>query len=142
MARVAGGNQRGQVPGLTPGLDLSTAALQVRQSLTTDLPTSPKLNYFSLIVEGTSRPGIATVGSRLLVLPKDSNLPGVTAKVKTSTDGVNYTGWQEVALGEPVTVPYPGFFKLAHYGGGIRYKNTKKILDETINLCGEVVISQ
>ncbi|MBC9785902.1 hypothetical protein H1S01_15560, partial [Heliobacterium chlorum] len=129
----------GPVPGLATGMNLSDVTIQVRQTLTSDLPISPKLHGFCLMIEG-ERPAIPSVGSSLRVLPKNQT-KSVTAKIKTSVDGVTYSAWQTVNMGQVISVPYPGFFKLTNYGGPIRYLNSKMPLEESITVCGEVIVA-
>ncbi|MBC9786736.1 hypothetical protein H1S01_20135, partial [Heliobacterium chlorum] len=93
-----------------------------------------------LVGDGEDRPAIPTCGSGLVVFSHNAWQPP-SAKIKTSIDGLNYTPWQTVDLDSVITVPYPGFIKLANFGSDIKYYNLKKPFEETSNVCGEVVVS-
>ncbi|MBC9786299.1 hypothetical protein H1S01_17715 [Heliobacterium chlorum] len=93
-----------------------------------------------LVGDGEDRPAIPTCGSCLIVFARNAWQPP-SAKIKTSSDGMNYTPWQTIDMDSVMTVPYPGFIKLANVGADIQYYNFKKPFEETSNVCGEVVVS-
>ncbi|MTV49840.1 hypothetical protein GJ688_12745 [Heliobacillus mobilis] len=128
----------GSISGITQGLNLSNAKLQVRQSLSTDIQGLPRLDNFNLTVEGAREP-ISTIGSLFHVLPIDAGpLPRV--QISTSTDGITFSPWTTIQPGVTVEVPYPGYVKLKSRAR-IQYFNSKMPYDETGVVCDGVVVS-
>ncbi|MBC9785856.1 hypothetical protein H1S01_15325 [Heliobacterium chlorum] len=128
----------GSVPGITQGLNLQNARLQVRQSLSTDIQGLPRLDNFTLTVEGTREP-ISTIGSLFCVMPIDTG-PLPMIQIATSPDGIKYLPWTAIEPNKSVAVPYPGYVKLKSTAR-IRYYNAKLAYDETGVVCDGVVVS-
>ncbi|MBC9786737.1 hypothetical protein H1S01_20140, partial [Heliobacterium chlorum] len=125
-----------------------TEGLQVGDQMTVTTGQMPyrleesREDVITAILEGDSDepPVISTCGSCLIVSTCNA-WQAPSANITTSLDGLNFTPWQTLDMDRVMTVPYPGFFKLASFGTDIRYYNFKKPFEETSNVCGEVVVS-